>query len=93
MLCAEGTVAGNVKVGGNNAVGELVQVIQNGKVVGSATTDANGNYIINGIATDCFSTACPKGGCDSFYVRTKGWQKGLYTWDGCGDIVSVNFAF
>ena len=89
VLCGFGTVAGHVTVGGLPTQGRLVRVIQDGVVVGSDTTDANGNYIISGIATGCFSTAgCPK----AFSVQCMGWiQPG--TWDGCGDVDRVDLDF
>jgi hypothetical protein len=89
VLCGLGTVAGHVSVGGLPAQGRFVKVIQDGVVVGSDTTDANGSYIISDIATGCFSTAgCPK----AFSVQCMGWTR-PGTWDGCGDVERVDFDF
>ena len=88
MLCGYGTVAGKVEVGGVAIPDQLVEVIVNGEVVGSATTGPNGAYIIGGIPTGCFSTT----GCADFSVRSMGWAEND-KWDGCGDFERVDFAF
>ncbi len=88
MLCGYGAVAGLVEVGGVGVPDQLVEVIANGEVVGSATTGANGSYIIGGIPTRCFSTA----GCADFSVRCMG-QTENDEWEGCGDFEVVNFSF
>ncbi|MBM4466307.1 MAG: carboxypeptidase regulatory-like domain-containing protein [Chloroflexi bacterium] len=86
MLCGYGTVAGLVKAGGVAIPDQLVEVIVNGEVVGSATTGANGTYIIGGIPTRCFSTA----GCADFSVRCMGRTEND-RWEGCGDFERVDF--
>lgn len=88
MLCGYGTVAGKVEVGDLPVPDQLVEVIVSGEVVGSATTGANGTYIIGGIPTRCFSTT----GCAGFSVRSMGWTE-TDTWEGCGDFEVLNFAF
>ncbi|MFQ5811852.1 MAG: hypothetical protein ACE5I2_01455 [Anaerolineae bacterium] len=88
MLCGYGTVAGKVEVGGVAIPDQLVEVIVNGEVVGSATTGAAGTYIIGGIPTRCFSTA----GCGNFSVRCMGWTEND-KWEGCGDFAQMNFEF
>ena len=88
VLCGLGTVVGLVEVGGVPASGQLVEVIQDGVVVGSDTTNANGTYTISGIPTRCFSTA----GCADFYVRCMGGSK-HEEWEGCGDVKHVDFDF
>ncbi|MFQ5812848.1 MAG: hypothetical protein ACE5I2_06630 [Anaerolineae bacterium] len=92
LLCRFGTVAGNVKIGEVNASGRLVEVIQDGKVVGSDTTGVNGNYIIDGIATGCFSKQPLNAGCKNYYVRVAGVLTGPYgPWEHCGDVDTRNF--
>ena len=88
MLCGYGTVAGLVKAGGVAIPDQLVEVMVNGEVVGSAATGANGTYTIGGIPSRCFSTA----GCADFSVRCMGHTE-TDTWEGCGDFERVDFDF
>jgi len=97
VLCAKGTVAGTVETAGSVPYqNELVEAFQNGVKVGEDYTDLNGNYMINDIATDCFgavTTCATQTGCDSFYVKVAGWQRGPFKWTGCGEHQTVNFTF
>lgn len=86
VLCGLGTVIGRVTVGGNNVPGQTVEVIQDGVVIASGTTDANGVYAIGGIPTKCFSTT----GCADFSVRCMGEVR-HEEWEGCGDVERVDF--
>lgn len=91
VLCGFGTVPGRVTVGGNPAAGRLVEVIMNGVVVGTDTTDASGNYIVEDIPTGCFSTDCTAVP-NPFSVRVMGSTKNG-DWEGCGDVERVDFPF
>jgi hypothetical protein len=73
------------------AVGQLVEVIMNGLVVGSDYTDMWGRYIIEDIPTGCFSTDCSLTP-EPFSVQVMGWTKNE-DWEGCGDIERVDFNF
>ena len=84
LLCRFGTVAGSVSIGGVMAPGRLVEVIQDGVVVGSETTSAAGDFIITGIPTGCFST----GGCKDYSVWVEGVLWDTFTWGDCGALGS-----
>lgn len=86
VLCGLGTVIGRVTIDGNGAPGQMVEVVQDGVVIASETTDANGVYSIGGIPTRCFSTT----GCAEFSVRCMG-EVQHEEWEGCGDVERVDF--
>jgi hypothetical protein len=70
-------------------------VWQDGDLVGEDVTDLNGNYIIGGIETECFSNWPPPTGCEDYRVTVVGAPGATQArvWDGCGDIETVNFPF